>query len=235
MWVAGNIAAEICLEDGGIDSIDLVYHAGGTPSVASSQSFVRMNCHPQFYLSYGELVQWPAATAFDVSVPGIHQIQKTLPWGGGGEPVWYEGDSRVSNCQVLTALKREVIDYVVGLMKEFEEKYKHATREEQDRATNEWGSALIDQEPPRQHPDIDRVLISCLARGRTRSRHVSLPNACSYTQTAVIAVAAIQRLLSGRVSVAGFAPPAAAFGARYLINAMSDEGLHCHIDDLAAS
>ena len=97
--------------------------------------------------------------------------------------------------------------------------------------TNAWGNAIIDYEPPRQDPDEDRVFLSCQARGRTVARRVTFPTACGYTQTAIIAAAAVQRILEGRLKETGFVSPARAFGARYLIEAMADEGYHCQVEN----
>ena len=60
---------------------------------------------------------------------------------------------------------------------------------------------------------------------------MTFPTACGYTQTAIIAAAAVQRILEGRLKETGFVSPARAFGARYLIEAMADEGYHCQVEN----
>ena len=62
MWAAGAIAAEIVLETGGVDSLDILYQVDhGLPSEASTQSFLRMVCNDtsQYYLELNELKAWP--------------------------------------------------------------------------------------------------------------------------------------------------------------------------------
>ena len=46
MWAAGALAAEVVLENDGVDSLDLVYQIDhGLPSEASTKSFLRMICN----------------------------------------------------------------------------------------------------------------------------------------------------------------------------------------------
>lgn len=97
MWAAGNIAAEIALETPGVDSLDILYLADSATSVASTKSFLRMCTRTQYYIEHRKLVAWPMATSYLVKAPDSHRLFRGLPWSGGGEPVWYEGDARVSN------------------------------------------------------------------------------------------------------------------------------------------
>lgn len=148
MWTEGAIAAEIALETPGIDSLDLMYYGDAQISVASTMSFLRMCTKPMYYLKNGELVQWPWAQAYDVAVPGVHRVLKGMPWGGAGEPVWYHGDARVKNCQVLFALgNQEMMMSVLGILQQFEKDYRHLDAAAQEQVTNTIGQQVTQVEP----------------------------------------------------------------------------------------
>jgi Family of unknown function (DUF5938)/Saccharopine dehydrogenase NADP binding domain len=226
MWTAGQLVAELCLETGEIDSLDILYVPKGQPTVASTLSFIRMCCQPQYYLEDNRLIAWPAATAYTVAAPGMHATVSALPWSGGGETVWYEDDRRVRNCRTLVSFTNQAaMAHVLNLMREFDAKYKHASREEQERATNTWGNAIMQGEPPREDLDCSPLIISCYGRGRTKSVHAILWASGGYTQTAALAAFGVERVLQGKILNSGFSSPAAAFGARDIIEDLSKEDL----------
>ncbi len=232
MWTAGALAAELALETPGVDSLDLCYVTAGLPSVASAQSFMRMVTQPQYLLQDNELVAWPAATGVQIHVPGTHRVGLALPWGGAGEPAWYEDDDRVRNCRVVITQANDdtAMSGVLGLMKEFDAKVKSLPPEQQREITNGWTALFVQQEPARDRPLIDRTLISCHARGSAVSRHVVLASTAAYTQTGVMAATAVSRVLKNEAEGKGFVSPARAFGTRYLIDEMAKDGLHCTVE-----
>lgn len=224
MWTAGLIAAEIALETPGVDTLDLVYLVDSNTSVASTQSFMRMCTRPQYYKEHGELKLWPYAQGYDVWIPGISRTLKALPWGGGGETVWYENDPRVQSCQTLTAFKNEIMfSGVMKLLTEFEEKYRKRPEDEQERATREFAKTIVSEEPARENPDRNHCVIVCHGRGPTNSRSVVLRGSCPYIQTGRLAAVAVQRILHGQLHATGFASPAEAFGARVLHAALAEQ------------
>lgn len=225
MWVGGQMAAELALETPGVDTLDLVYLADSNTSVASTMSFMRMLTRAQHFLRNGRLEPWPPARAWPVTIPGLHPVLQALPWGGGGEPIWYETDPRVNNCSVLVAFRDQaLVDAVLGLLVEFEEKHKGAPDNERERITNEMGNRLVSQEPEREQPALNRSIVSCHGRGDTESVSVVLRGNCPYVQTAVIAAEAADRILRGRHRAVGFTSAGAAFGARSLIAANAERG-----------
>ena len=231
MWAAGNLAAEIALETPEVDSLDIVYCPNGEPSQASTRSFLRMCCQPQYYLEHGEMCAWPSATSYEVALPGRHRMLKALPWSGGGEPVWYNTDDRVTNCTVLTSFTNQVVmQAVVDRMITFEAEYANKPIEQQEAITNQWADELCQEEPARDIPEVHRTTISCYGRGSTAGVSVTLWATCGYSQTGALAAFAVQRILSGQAKVVGFVSPAAAFGARNLIQDLANIGLHCTVD-----
>jgi short subunit dehydrogenase-like uncharacterized protein len=225
MWAEGNLAAEVALETPGIDSLDIVYLADSQVSVASTLSFMRMCTKPQYYLQNNALVAWPQATAFPVQLPGEHQPFMALPWAGGGEPIWYEGDARVRNVKVLVSFRNQgAFNAVLGLLKQFEAEASQLSYDEQEAWTNRAGAAITQVEPPREDPDVNRCILSCHARGRTQSRTVVLRGNSPYAQTGVIGAEAARRAILGQLKAVGFASPTQALGARSLLGALVDEG-----------
>ena len=228
MWAAGNLAAEIALETPGVDSLDILYLADSSTSVASTKSFLRMCTKPQYHLEHSELVMWPYATAYDVRSPDQHRLFKALPWGGGGEPLWYRDDPRVSNCSVLVGFKNQVMfGAVLRVLEDFERDYRHLNAEAQERVTNELGGKITEVEPDREVPARNRSVISCIGRGDMEGVTVTLRGNSPYLQTGALAAEACRRILDGRLRATGFSSPAKAFGARAILNAWAERGYHC--------
>lgn len=218
MWVAGHLAAEVALENPAIDSLDLMYLADSFTSVASTMSFMRMLVNDQYFLHNRELETWPRATPYPVHSPDLHMQLQGLPWGGGGEVVWYEEDERVSNCSVLVAFKNQaMVGAVIDMVKQFEEKYTDLEGDAREKQSNEMGNEMVSEEPGREDPDVNRSIISCIARGNTESRMVIMRGNSPYLQTAAFAAEATSQLLLGEQNGSGAISPATAFGARKLI------------------
>ncbi|MGO9172058.1 MAG: saccharopine dehydrogenase family protein [Rhodomicrobium sp.] len=229
MWTAGTIAAEIALETPGIDTLDLLYYGDAEVSVASTMSFLRMCTKPMYYLSNGALVQWPWATTYDVTVPGIHRVLKGMPWGGAGEPVWYENDARVRNCSVMFALgNQEMMMNIAGLLQQFEAEYRHLDAAAQEEVTNQIGRQVTQKEPPRETPEVHRTVLSCQARGNTQSVSVILRGNSAYAQTGVFGAEAACAVLGGQLRSVGFGSGSAVLGARRLLAAQAEEGYLSH-------
>ncbi len=225
MWAEGNIATEIALETPGIDSLDVVYLADSDVSVASTLSFLRMCTQPQYFLKDRALVQWPWARPYQVQPPGEHAPLNALPWGGAGEPVWYHGDPRVSNCRVLTSFRdQDKFNAVVGLLHKFEQECRHLEPAAQELVTNAWGREVTQVEPQREDPRRNRCVLSCEGRGNTRSVSVVIRGNSPYAQTGVFGAEAARRILRGQLLATGFVSPAQAFGARNLLAAQAEEG-----------
>lgn len=227
MWTAGMIAAELALEDPGIDSLDIVYAPKAAPTVTSTLSFLRMVCLPQHYKLDGQLVEWPRGTSVDVAVPGRHVIHAGLPWGGGFEPLWFANDDRVRNCQVLVAFpKGPLIDFIQDRVAAFGEIAEGKSREELEEISNAWAMTVA-VEPPKEVPEVNHTIVSCWARGTTTGKHIVLHTTSPYLQTGSLVAEACKRVLNGQLRAVGFQPATAAFGHRELMAALAEDGLHC--------
>jgi hypothetical protein len=72
MYTTGEIAANICLETPGLDTLDVLVFWKGSPTIASTQTiFVNAALAKAYYLEQNEYVEWPAdGSLYDVTVPG---------------------------------------------------------------------------------------------------------------------------------------------------------------------
>jgi len=227
MWSAGMVAAELALETPGVDSLDILYFADSSTSTTSTKSFLRMCTKPQYYLENNTLQMWPYAQAYDVKTPDQHRLFKALPWSGGGETVWFEKDERVSNCATLVGFKNEVMfGGILQVLREFEEKYRSLSAEEQEAVTNEFGGNLTPEEPSRENPDANRSVISCIGRGNACGVNVVLRGNSPYLQTGALAAEACRRILAGQLLATGFQPITKAIGTRNILATWANLGYH---------
>lgn len=224
MWTIGGLAAEVVLENRAIDSLELVYvSAQGAPSVASSQSFMRMLAAPHHFLRNGELAPWALGRTWDVTVPGHATVYKGSSWGGAGEPAWFLGDERVRNCTVYNcADENERMEMVAAGVRQILEKSQGnaAAREAIAVAV---ASSLVQQEPPKEDPAIHRGTVHCNGTGSRTRNSCTLNFHSPYVMTGELIAHSCKELLTGAPRACGFASIGRAFGHRTVL-AMLIEG-----------
>jgi len=227
MWTSGLLAAEATLEKDGIDSVDILYTLHGVPSAASTLSFMRMCCQPQYRLVDNRLEAWPPASALPVSVPGHHQVLTALPWSGGGESLFYETDPRVINCSTLVTFRNQALmDLLVPKMQEFRDKYADLPAAEQEKVTNAWALEIAPQgDMPREDYLQHRVLFTCHGRGTLVARSVGIWGVTGYVMTGVIGATTIDTLLLGRHKAVGFKPAVQVVGVKRMHAELVTEGV----------
>jgi saccharopine dehydrogenase-like NADP-dependent oxidoreductase len=103
MYTTGEIAAQLCLETPGLDTLDIAVFWGGSPTIASTQTIlVNAATSKAFYLEQNQYKEWqPDAGLYTLAIPGQHETALALPWGGTSHPVWFKRDPRVANVKVL--------------------------------------------------------------------------------------------------------------------------------------
>jgi short subunit dehydrogenase-like uncharacterized protein len=111
MYTPLEIAAHIVLETPGIDTLEAICSATGTPTYGSTQSIFTMfeAADTSFYVENRKRVIWPSARGYEVSVPGLPMTQLALPWGGGTLPLYFERDARVRSCRQLTTFTNRAL------------------------------------------------------------------------------------------------------------------------------
>lgn len=228
MWAAGALAAEVVLEDESIDMLDILYKPdNGLPSVASTKSFLRMQCNPdtQYYLEQNELLSWPNNKSYPVTVPFVNVVEHALPWGGACEPIWYMNDARVRNCKVLTAVGSHLVDGVLQAVEQFNQLSPGMDEAAKEALTNQIGDQICQTEPPKDDVDVQRSIIVCNGRGRNSAKQFVLHLAAPYTWTGDLCAEGAERLLNGQFKKSGFQSAATAFGHRELLAKFNASGM----------
>ena len=163
MYTTGEIAAEICLENPGLDTLDILVFWKGFPTIASTQTIlVNAALAKAYYLEQNNYAEWPAdGGLYDVTVPGQHETGLALPWGGTSHPVWFKRDPRVANVKVLGGVfNRPLMLGVPQIVAAALDQIEGLPDEEKHRALSEQAAAVMNQMPPRENPRINTSLDS---------------------------------------------------------------------------
>src|SRR6266568_3578004 len=92
MYTMGEIAADICLEKPGFDTLDVLVFWSGTPTIASARTImINAAMSKAYFLEDNGYVEWPVDHGlYEVDVPGRPDKELALPWGGTSHPVWFK-------------------------------------------------------------------------------------------------------------------------------------------------
>ena len=226
MYTTGEIAANVCLETPGLDTLDILVLWKGFPTYASTQTIFTILKAKWFYLEQNAYVEWPLDTTFEVHVPGQHVTAMAVPWGGTSHPVWFKNDPRVSNVKVAGGvLSREVMQGVVATTKMFEEQIKPLPPAEQEAALANVAASVQAGMPPREHARINSTVDSVHASGALGRAHCVIHGNSNYKQTGLLQAYGAYSLLQQAPRRAGFASACQAFGHRELLGVLKSFGL----------
>src|SRR6202042_3160203 len=246
MYTTGEIAAQLCLEQPGLDTLDILVFWKGAPTVASTRTIlVNAALAKAYYLEQNSYAEWPAdGGLYTVTVPGQHETGLALPWGGTSHPVWFSRDPRVANVKVLggvfnRALMMGVPQIVAGgggggkgardagreTPPPALEQIKDLSDAEKYTALSEQAAAVMNEMPPRENPRINTSLDSVYASGPLGRAHCVLHGNCNYKQTGALQAYAAYSLLQQPPRRAGFASGCQAFGHRELLGVLRSFGL----------
>jgi short subunit dehydrogenase-like uncharacterized protein len=226
MYTTGEIAANLCLETPGLDTLDVLVLWKGFPTYASTQTIFTILKAQWFYLEQNKLAPWPATTTFEVNVPGQHLNTLALPWGGTAHPIWFRNDPRVANCKVAGGVfAREVMEGVVAMTKMFGEQIASLPPEGQEAALAEMAASVQADMPPRETPRVNTSIDSVHASEPLARAHCVIHGNCNYKQTGLLQAWAAYSLLQQPPRRAGFASACQAFGHRELLGVLRSFGL----------
>ncbi len=223
MYTTGEIAAELCLEKPGLDTLDIAVFWGGSPTIASTQTIlVNAATSRAHHLQQNQYVEFdPTQGLVSLVVPGQHELALSLPWGGTSHPVWYRKDPRVANCKAQggvfnAALMNGVPQIVAGAL----EATKDMTEDERDQALTATAAQVMNQMPPRENPRLNKSLDSVHASGPLGRAHCVIHGNQNYKQTGLLQAYAAYSLLQQpplrvglRLGLQGVRPPRAARAA----------------------
>ena len=228
MYTTGEIAAQLCLETPGIDTLDIAVFWGGSPTIASTQTIlVNAAMAKAYYLEQNQYVEWqPDAGLYSLAIPGQHEAALALPWGGTSHPVWFKKDPRVSNVKVLggvfnKALMQGVPHIVAAAMKATE----GMNDDDRYAALVKTASGVMNSMPPRENPRINKSVDSVHASGPLARAHCTIFGNCNYKQTGLLQAFAAASLLQQAPRRVGFASGCQAFGHHELLGALRSFGL----------
>ena len=228
MYTTGEIAAQICLETPGLDTLDIAVFWGGSPTIASTQTIlVNAAMAKAYHLQQNQYVEWqPDAGLYQLAIPGQHEMALALPWGGTSHPVWFKRDPRVANVKVLGGVFSKPL--MLGVPKIVEaalEATKNMNAEERYAALAQTAAGVMNTMPPRENPRINKSVDSVHGQGPLSRVHCVIFGNCNYKQTGLLQAFVAQWLLQQAPKRVGFASACQAFGHRELLGALRNFGL----------
>ena len=228
MYTTGEIAAQLCLETPGLDTLDIAVFWGGSPTIASTLTIlVNAALSKAYYLEQNTYQEWdPEAGLYQLVIPGQHELALALPWGGTSHPVWFRRDPRVANCKVLGGVfNRPLMLGVPQIVGQAIEATKDMDPDERYAALTATAAQVMNQMPPRENPRINKSMDSVHASGPLGRAHCVIHGNSNYKQTGLLQAYAAYSLLQQKPLRAGFASGCQAFGHRELLGALRSFGL----------
>ncbi|NGO08948.1 saccharopine dehydrogenase [Streptomyces sp. HC44] len=226
MYTTGEIAADICLETPGLDTLDILVLWKGFPTYASTQTIFTILKADWHYLEENQYKKWDPLTAVEVAVPGQHETALVLPWGGTSHPVWFKNDPRVATCRVLGGVTdRAVMQGVADTVKLVESQIKTLPADQQDAALAEVAASVQAGMPPRENPRINTSVDSVHASGPLGRAHCVIYGNSNYKQTGLLQAYAAYSLIQQPPRRVGLASACQAFGHRELLGVLKSFGL----------
>ncbi len=226
MYTTGEIAANICLETPGLDTLDILVLWKGFPSYASTQTIFTILKAKWYRLEQNKYIEWPQNTHVEVNVPGHHVPALVTPWAGTSHPVWFKDDPRVANCKALGwVFAREVMEGFVATQKMYEEQLAPLPADQREAALANIAASIQADMPPRENPRINTSLDSVYASGPLARAHCVIHGHSNYKQTGLMQAYAAYSLLQKPPLKTGFASGCQAFGHRNLLGQLRSFGL----------
>ena len=227
MYTTSEIAAQLCLEQPGLDTLDIAVFWGGSPTIASTRTIlVNAATSKAHYLENNQYTEFPTQGLVQLVVPGQHELALSLPWGGMSHPVWFKRDPRVANCKAQggvfnAALMNGVPQIVAAAL----EATKDMAPDERNAALTETARQVMNEMPPRENPRVNKTLDSVHASGPLGRAHCVIHGNSNYQQTGLLQAYAAYSLLQTPPKRVGFASGCQAFGHRELLGVLRSFGL----------
>jgi len=226
MSSASDIAVRLCMETGGIDTLEILSMFKGMPTYGSTQTIFASIPMEAFSLEQNEYKLWPRAKAYEVVAPGCIQTQLALPWGGFPHPVWFKNHPQIANVKTLGGLlDRQIMETVAATERHFEENIRPLPKQEQEQKLSEMANSVQAGTPPRENTRIHRTIDVVLGRGSMNIVQCTMFGTCAYRQTGLVQAFAAHHLAHAAPRKAGFASPCEAFGHKELLQALENFGL----------
>ncbi|MFE2996702.1 saccharopine dehydrogenase family protein [Nocardia sp. NPDC059246] len=220
-----DIAARICLETPGVDTLELGSYATAIPTVGSTQSIfdvIRAQAH---YLEDGQLKKYDGVVVQDLVVPGTGLVLKGTNWGGTAMPVFFRNDRRVRNCRMYVAMQNQDIwKRVLDVERLFKVSLQWLPEETLYPVLDRMAATMTPDSPPRENRQIQRSVDWCTARGNIATSRVVIHSSTGYQMTGLVQAYTAMRLLGDTYNGNGFHSPAELVGHRELMGALESYG-----------
>ena len=227
MYTTGEIAAELCLETPGLDTLDIAVFWGGSPTIASTQTILvnaalsRPTTSSRTPTSSG--TPRPASTSS--SSPASTSSRSPCP---GAAPRTRCGSSATRGwptCKVLGGVfNRPLMLGVPQIVAAAIEATKDMEPDERTPRCTATAAQVMNQMPPRENPRVNKSLDSVHASGPLGRAHCVIHGNSNYKQTGLLQAYAAYSLLQ-QPPRAGFASGCQAFGHRELLGVLRSFGL----------
>jgi len=228
MYTTGEIAAQLCLEQPGLDTLDIAVFWGGSPTIASTQTIlVNAAMSTAHFLEQNQYQAWdPGAGLYQLAIPGQHELALALPWGGTSHPVWFRRDPRVANVRALGGVfNKALMQGVPQIVAAALEATKDMDPDAKYAALDATAAQVMNQMPPRENPRLNKSVDSVHASGPLGRAHCVIHGNSNYKQTGLLQAYAAYSLLQQAPLRTGFASGCQAFGHRQLLGVLRSFGL----------
>jgi hypothetical protein len=228
MYTTGEIAAQLCLETPGLDTLDIAVFWGGSPTIASTLTIlINAATSKAYYLEQNQYVEWQAdAGLYRLAIPGQHDAALALPWGGTSHPVWFKRDPRVANVKVLGGVfNKPLMEGVPHIVAAALKATEGMTDQERDASLAATAASIMGTMPPRENPRLNKSVDSVHASGPLARIHCVIFGNSNYKQTGLLQAYAAASLLQQAPRRVGFASACQAFGHRELLGTLRSFGL----------
>jgi short subunit dehydrogenase-like uncharacterized protein len=228
MYTTGEIAAQLCLEKPGLDTLDVAVFWGGSPTIASTQTILfNAALAGAHYLEQNIYVPFdPEAGHYQLAIPGQHELALALPWGGTSHPVWFKRDPRVANVKALGGVFNKALMLgVPQIVAAAIEATAGMGDEEKYAALDATAAQVMSTMPPRENARVNKSLDSVHASGPLGRAHCVIHGNQNYKQTGLLQAYAAYSLLQQAPLRTGFASGCQAFGHRELLGVLRAYGL----------
>jgi len=226
MFTVSDIAARVCLETPGIDSLEVRIHTFGTPTVGSTQSVFDMCRNPSFRIEDHKLVQYGKTfERHQLVLPGSGDIVMGNQWGGGSHVVYFNNDSRVRNCNMVLAMgNQDIWKGCEELELAYNVQLQWLNDEQLFPVLDQLAGQMQSTMPPRENRQQNRFTDWCVGRGNAKSIRCEIVGTNAYQITGLLQAYAAMRLIKDKPAKSGFRSINEVLGYRDIMGALEAYG-----------
>lgn len=225
MFTVSDIAARVCLETPGVDSLNVRMYTQGTPTIASTQSVVDMCRQPSYYLEDNQLVAYDEAFKLEQGIIPSGTVLNGTQWGGASHVCFFKNDPRVRNCNFAMYPQ---FQEMLGNLKQLELAYKVQLQwlpeEKQAEILNQLAGEVGAGWPPRENRHSNRFIDWAYGRGNNVATRCTITGNNAYQITGLLQAWSAMQLLNDAPVKTGFRSINEVLGHREVLGAIQGYG-----------